>query len=94
MKVRVEGTYKGAEAFLEWEDGQVIAWSDPDALARLGRVAIIFRETEPFPSPEDLVRLEDWMSHPRGFVMCASRVLQDAKSDWVDEEMEGLVWMR
>lgn len=92
MKIRVDGKFKGESAFLEWEDGQVSGSGQP-VIERVFAEAEI-NVSDGFPTPDGFKGLDDWMSHPRGFVLCARAALEDASTDWVDHEMDGVVLMR
>ena len=92
MKIRVDGIFKGQAAHLEWEDG-VLTGSSYEVIERaLAEADINIRH--PFPTPDGFRGLDDWMSEPRGFVICAKMALDNPSTDWVDSAMEGVILMR
>lgn len=92
MKIRVDGRFGGQLVYLEWEDG-VVTGNNREAIDMALRIADI-NVRHGLPTPEDgYIKLEDWMSHPRGFMMCATETLEGATTDWVDEEMKDVILM-
>ncbi|MFA5505795.1 MAG: hypothetical protein WC423_10245 [Vulcanimicrobiota bacterium] len=85
MKIRVNGNFQGEPAFLDWEDGKLES-SHQNALNLMLCIAVI-KADEGFPTPDRFIKLDDWMSHPRGFVLCAKEALDNASTDWIDTEL-------
>jgi len=93
MNIRVDGSFEGQAAFLEWKDG-ALSGSSENAMKRVRAEADIIAFHEGLPTPGGFKATEDWLAHPRGFVICAKKALEDASTDWVDHEMDDVILMR
>lgn len=88
MKVHLTGFFDAQSVTLDWEDGHV--HGDVKFVGMLKRAALV-NQRKGFPTTDGFVFLDDWLSHSRGFVLCAGLFLKGVETDWVDEEMKDVI---